>query len=95
MPADGGMLYVYPEPKILNNTMRTAYFSLDVLFIDQNRKITEIYERRTPQSGDVIRSKGPRKAMLELNGGTTGRLGIKVGDMVHTFAVNDTTSNAR
>ena len=33
--------------------------------------------------------------MLELNGGTTARLGIKVGDMVHTFAVNDTTSNAR
>ena len=95
MPADGGMLYVYPKPRISSNTMKTAYFSLDVLFIDQNEKITEIYERRTPLSGEVIRSKGPVKAMLELNGGTTGRLGIKVGDMVHTFPVNDTTSNAR
>ena len=59
MPADAGMLYVYPKPKLLNNTMRTAYFSLDVLFIDQNGQITEIYERRPPKSGDVIRSKGP------------------------------------
>jgi uncharacterized membrane protein (UPF0127 family) len=95
MPADAGMLYLYPSPRISNNTMKTAYFSLDVLFIDQSGQIAEIVERRPPMSGDVITSKAPARAMLELNGGTVARLGIKVGDMVHTFAVNDTTSNAR
>ena len=93
MPADSGMLYVYPAPKILNNSMWTAYFSLDVLFIDQSGAISQIFERRPPRSGDVIRSSAPGSAMLELNGGTVERLGIKVGNAVHRVDADNTPSS--
>jgi uncharacterized membrane protein (UPF0127 family) len=95
MPADAGMLYIYPAPRILSNGMRTAYFSLDVLFIDENGQIAESFERRAPRSEDRITSKAPGKTMLELNGGAVQRLGIKVGDMVRTVDANKTSPRTR
>jgi uncharacterized membrane protein (UPF0127 family) len=93
MPLDSGMLYIYPTPKTLSNSMMTAYFSLDVLFIDESWKITEIIQRRAPKSGDVIWSKTPGSAMLELNAGTAERLGINVGNVVQKVDANNTPSS--
>ena len=37
-----------------------------------------------PQSETIIPSKVPARAVLELNGGTAQRLGIKIGDTVES-----------
>lgn len=86
MPPNGGMLYIYPAPQVLNQTMLTAYFSLDVLFIDERGVIFQIFSSRPPRSSDPVNSKSPGKAMLEINGGAVDRLGIKVGDAIHSPA---------
>jgi uncharacterized membrane protein (UPF0127 family) len=91
MPSDAGMLYVYPAPRTIHNTMRTAYFPLDVLFIGERSVIAEIVERRSPKSSDVITSKAPGIAMLELNAGMVAHLGIKVEDLVRTSVLSGTT----
>jgi uncharacterized protein len=72
--------------------MLTAYFSLDVLFIDESGVIFQISPSRPPRSGDPVISKSPGKAMLEINGGTVSRLGIKVGDVINTPALGGTVS---
>ena len=95
MPADAGMLYIYPSPRILSDWMRTAFIPLDVLFLDENGQIAEIFERRAPRSEEVVTSKALGKAMLELNGGTVQRLGIKIGDMVRTVDANKTSPRTR
>jgi len=92
MPANAGVLYIYPTPKMLSQTMLTAYFSLDVLFIDEQGKVVEIFKRRPARSSDPVSSKGPLKAMLELNAGAVDLANIQVGDALHTFKLSDTTA---
>jgi len=52
------------------------------LFIDAQGKIDYIAARATPQSEKIIGPPTPEYAVLELKGGASERLGIKVGDAV-------------
>jgi uncharacterized membrane protein (UPF0127 family) len=94
MPANRGMLYIYPAAKIISQSMVTAYSSLDVLFIDDSGVIFQIFSSRPARSGDPVTSRSPGKAMLELNAGTVSRLGIIVGDVIHTPALDGAVSRA-
>src|SRR6476660_559300 len=49
----------------------------DMLFVDQQGRIINIHERAVPGSLDPIAAAGPARAVIELNGGTAGHLGIK------------------
>jgi uncharacterized membrane protein (UPF0127 family) len=53
-----------------------------MLFIRADGRVANIAEWTTPRSLDEVPSKGPVKAVLELNGGTAARLGLKAGDVV-------------
>jgi uncharacterized membrane protein (UPF0127 family) len=82
MPADAGMLFLYDNGSQVTMWMANTFIPLDMVFIDQSGKITRIVERTVPQSTELIGSNGPVRAVLELNGGTTSRLDIRVGDRV-------------
>ncbi len=45
--------------------------------------MADIHERAVPLSEATIESKVPVRAVLELNGGSVARLGIRRGDLVH------------
>lgn len=62
--------------------MKNTYIPLDMLFIEADGKIESIAERAVPHSLETISSRGPVRAVLELNGGTAARLGIEPGDRV-------------
>lgn len=80
---DAGMLFdMGPGEHIATFWMKNTYLPLDMLFIRADGRIQNIAERTVPQSLDTVPSDGPVKAVLELNGGTAARLGIKPGDMV-------------
>jgi uncharacterized membrane protein (UPF0127 family) len=53
-----------------------------MIFIAPDGRVLNIHERAVPQSLEPIPSAGPVKAVLEVNGGTAARLGIKPGDRV-------------
>lgn len=82
VPADGGMLFVWPQPQDSQMWMKNTLVPLDMVFIDADGKIRSIAEDTTPRSLAVIDSNGPVKATLELQGGITAKLGITVGDTV-------------
>jgi uncharacterized protein len=88
MAADAGMLFVMKEVGPATFWMKNTLLPLDMLFIGADGKIVDIRERAVPMSQTQIVSKAPARAVLELNGGTVARLGIKIGDVVHhaTFA---------
>ena len=77
-----GMLFIYPGPQEVNMWMHSTRIPLDMLFIDADGTIVKIKERAVPYSNEVISSGAPVVAVLELNGGTTSRLGIQPGDRV-------------
>ncbi len=82
MAADAGMLFVYPQELTVRMWMKNTILPLDMVFIKADGTIGAIRERAVPQSLEIIPSGGPIKYVLELNGGTTARLGIKVGDKI-------------
>lgn len=87
IPKDGGMLFApYPPdggaPKIANFWMKNTPSSLDILFIRPDHTIARIAENTVPFSETPIPSGEPVAAVLELNGGRAGELGIDEGDKV-------------
>jgi uncharacterized membrane protein (UPF0127 family) len=79
---DAGMLFDYREPTIATMWMRNTLIPLDMLFVDDHGRIVNIHQRAVPQSLDLIAAAAPVRAVIELNGGTTARLGIMPGDQV-------------
>jgi hypothetical protein len=79
---DAGMLFDYKQPIVATMWMRNTLIPLDMLFVDGTGRIVNIHERAVPQSDDVITAAAPVRAVIELNGGTAARLGIRPGDRV-------------
>jgi uncharacterized protein len=79
---DGGMLFDWGAPRETKMWMKNTIAPLDMAFINADGTIRSIAENTVPQSLAEIDSRGPVRATLELAGGTTARLDIRVGDRV-------------
>jgi uncharacterized membrane protein (UPF0127 family) len=79
---DRGMLFDFGRPQRATMWMRNTYVPLDMLFIDADGQITQIAANTQPLSDAVIASRDPVRAVLELRGGVSAKLGIKAGDRV-------------
>lgn len=86
IPADGGMLFApYPAagpPRVATFWMKDTPRPLDIVFIRADGTIARIAENTVPMSETMISSEEPVAAVLEVNGGRTGELGIAPGDRV-------------
>ena len=82
MAPDHGMLFAFGETRQVFMWMKNTYLPLDMLFIGKDGKIRSIKENATPLDESIIDSKGPIDYVLELNGGTVKRLGIRTGNRV-------------
>ncbi|MGD9614107.1 MAG: DUF192 domain-containing protein [Alphaproteobacteria bacterium] len=79
---DAGMLFDFQRPVPASMWMKNTFIPLDMLFIDAEGRIINIAERTVPHSLDPVAAAAPARAVLELNGGTASRLGIRPGDRV-------------
>jgi len=82
MAPDAGMLFDFKQEGPASFWMRNTLLPLDMLFIRADGTIHHIHQRAIPHDETGIDSNGPVQAVLELNGGTVQRLGIKPGDKV-------------
>lgn len=82
LPQDAGMLFDFKTDSPVAMWMRNTRIPLDMLFIRRDGRIANIAQRTVPFSETSIYSSGPVRAVLELNGGTAERLGLKPGDRV-------------
>lgn len=82
MPADRGMLFIFSEDTFIEMWMKNTPMSLDMLFLDSKGKIIYIAAKTKPNSLDIISARKDARGVLELAGGTTEKLGIKIGDRV-------------
>jgi len=79
---DAGMLFDFKTPTNVTMWMKNTLIPLDMLFLDEHGRIVDIHERAVPLSTDIIAAAAPARYVIELNGGTAARLGIKPGDQV-------------
>ena len=79
---DAGMLFDYRLPQPIAMWMKNTLIPLDMLFVADDGTIVRIESWTTPLSLAAISSGGPVRAVIELKGGISERLGIRPGDRV-------------
>ncbi len=79
---DHGMLFDFGHPQPVAMWMRNTYIPLDMLFIRADGQIGRIVQDAAPLSDTVLASGEPVRAVLELRGGLTAKLGIEPGDRI-------------
>ena len=87
MPADHGMLFVFPASSVQTFWMKDTLIPLDMLFLDAHREIVTVLGNVPPCKSDpcpIYPSTEPARYVLELNAGDAAKLGVRKGD-VATF----------
>ena len=82
MAPDRGMLFDFGEVAPVTMWMKNTYLPLDMLFIRADGTVARVAPDTEPLSTKVVPSGEPVLAVLELNAGTSARLGIRAGDRV-------------
>jgi uncharacterized membrane protein (UPF0127 family) len=82
VPADAGMLFIFPTVQPEPFWMKNTLVPLDMVFINPDGTIRAIAENTVPYSLAPVESGGPVLAVLELQGGITAQDDISVGDRV-------------
>ena len=81
---NNGMLFVFENPNNYPFWMKDMNFSIDMIWIGENMKITYIKKNATPES--YPESFGPKektsKYVLEVFSGFTDKYNLKIGDKV-------------
>lgn len=80
-----GMLFVFENESVQEFWMKNTFIDLDIIYLDKDFKITEIFHS-VPKSklGDtdekISRVRGVGKYVLEISAGTAERFHLKSGD---------------
>jgi uncharacterized protein len=83
-----GMLFIYPKNQIIKMWMKNTLIPLDMIFIDENGEIEEIYKMTTPNDLTPLGPEVNLRGVLEINGGLTTYLNIKKGDLIIHSSLN-------
>lgn len=81
LPEDHGMLFVYPESRILSFWMVNTRIPLDIAFIDRQGTIIDI-QRMEPETDEQHVSSAPAMYALEMEAGWFEEHGVQAGDRV-------------
>ena len=76
-----GMLFVFPKEKQQSFWMKNTPLSLDIIFIDRERRVVGIVHDTVPFSTRAVGVGVPSQYVLEVRAGLARRKGIAVGDV--------------
>lgn len=82
MALDQGMLFVFPVSSVYGFWMKDTLIPLDIIWLDQNRRIIHIEERVPPCESDPCPVYGPVQPalyVLEINAGQSAGKRLKAG----------------
>jgi len=79
MKENQGMLFIFPDMQERSFWMKNTYIPLDIIYLDNQKKVLSIAENTLPRSTESIPSGYPAKYVVEVNAGMTARFGIKKG----------------
>jgi len=78
---DSGMIFIFDEPVISRFWMKDMNFPIDIIWVDTDLKISGIEKNISPETyPEIFSPKSPSQYVLEIKGGRSEEVGIKVGD---------------
>lgn len=81
LPEDRGMLFVFGAPGKYSIWMKDMRFPLDIIWLDENRKIVDVVFNARPESYPAyFMPHYPAQYILEANAGWANRHRVKTGD---------------
>jgi uncharacterized membrane protein (UPF0127 family) len=83
MPADHGMLFVFPDEEEREFWMKNTRIPLDIIYLDSSGKVVSIRPMK-PLDLTGVPSGRPAKYAIELNQGMAKAIGLEVG---HTISI--------
>lgn len=81
LPADRGMIFVFPDEEFRSFWMRNTLIPLDIIYLDKAGKVVSISQMK-PLDETGVHSAGPAKYAIEMNEGAAAKAGVKVGDVL-------------
>ncbi len=85
---NSAMLFVFDDSRLVTMWMENTPSALDMVFLDDNGRISAIRENAMPFSRTIISSGGPARFVVEVKAGTAKRLGLTIGDKVRHPAID-------
>jgi uncharacterized membrane protein (UPF0127 family) len=82
LPEGRGMLFDFKREQDVGFWMKNTYIPLDMIFIRADGTVRRIAANTEPLSERSVPAGGPVRYVLEVIGGTAGKLGIEPGDKV-------------
>ncbi|MEV8466273.1 DUF192 domain-containing protein [Fluviibacterium sp. DFM31] len=79
LPRSSGMLFVYEHPQRVSFWMRNTLIPLDMIFVGADGRVRRIHENAIPLDETGIPGGTDILAVLEINGGLSGVLGLAPG----------------
>jgi uncharacterized membrane protein (UPF0127 family) len=79
MPSSQGMLFLYDRPQRATFWMKNTFIPLDMIFADPSGTVTHVHENAIPHDETTIDGGRGVLAILEINGGLAGAIGIMPG----------------
>jgi hypothetical protein len=79
LPELHGMLFIFDVSEVQRFWMHNTPLSLDMIFVDENRRILNIAESTTPMSKQTYSSSGPARYVVEVRAGFSNRHGVEEG----------------
>ncbi len=82
MKENQGMLFIFPFERMQSFWMRNTLISLDMIFVNKDKKIVTIHKYTKVLSDQSYPSSEPAKYVVEVNAGFTDKYNIQVGDRI-------------
>ncbi|MEO6346361.1 MAG: DUF192 domain-containing protein [Aquaticitalea sp.] len=82
MEDNQGMLFVFPIADYHSFYMKNTLISLDIIYIDSNKKIVSIQKNAKPLDETSLPSSAPAQYVLEINAGLSDAWNLEVGDYI-------------
>lgn len=79
LPSSAGMLFLYERPQAVQFWMENTLIPLDMIFVDATGTVTRVHENAVPRDRTPIPGGEGVLAVLEVNGGLAGAIGIAPG----------------
>ncbi|MCM4169577.1 hypothetical protein KCTC52924_00358 [Arenibacter antarcticus] len=82
MEAKQAMLFIFEDVAMRSFYMKNTEIALDILYIDDNKKIVSFQKNAQPFNESGLSSKVPAKYVLEINAGMSDKWKLAIGDSI-------------
>lgn len=86
LPQDEGMFFIFNKSDMLSFWMKNTVISLDIIFLNSNLTVTDIYSNTEPlRESPTYNSTSPSQFVLETNAGWARKVNLDVGDSIKVY----------